>query len=385
MESKQTAQMVAWLDEERRKDKALIMKLEERVSAQTALMEDQARRMQTLEADLAVLRSTALSISLFDEAIARVRTELSAAIEQFERSSGDQELKRIHELIREGTSKALEDLRQEVVGRIERELQPRRAEEERLSRVGVELQNYADTLGKNMDEFQRSLTFLEEQRRQDSKRLSDVHSEEAELTKDVEGLQAKSELLEDLSRRNERTLTDVSGAVLEFKQQRQTAQEQESLAEKQREKLLGDTLRRIEENMTDFSKQFENWSEFARTMKKQVQDFERIADRVERRLNEVSEMQRLSEERFRHEWDDFQQDDQKRFRQFTLTNEEAWRESNRFTKTITEDVARLLETASSLSEHVTNMTATQRETIDTVVAALQALRDQAEVQTKAAR
>ena len=32
METKQTSQMVTWLDEERRKDKALISKLEERIA-----------------------------------------------------------------------------------------------------------------------------------------------------------------------------------------------------------------------------------------------------------------------------------------------------------------------------------------------------------------
>jgi hypothetical protein len=385
MESKQTAQMVAWLDEERRKDKSLIVKLEERVSGQTALIEDQARRMQTLESDLSVLRSTALSINLFDEAITRLRTELASAIDKFESGNDDKELKRIHEMIRESTAAALDDLRKELLSRIDRELQPRRAEEERLSRIALELQNYADNLGKSMDESQRSLSFLEEQRRQESKRLSDVHSEQAEIGKHVESLKAKSELLEDLSRRNERTLVDLSAVVLELKEQKQAAQEQESLAEKQREKLLGDTLRRIETNMADFATQFAGWSEYGRTMKKQIQDFERLADRTERQINEASEMQRLSEERFRHEWEDFQQDDQKRFRQFTLTNEESWRENNKLTKTMTEDLARLIEATSGASEEIAQIRTTLKDTIDAMLGALQNLRDQGQPQPKATR
>jgi chromosome segregation ATPase len=383
MESKQSTQMVAWLDEERRKDKALIVKLEERVSTQNALVEDMSRRMQGLETDLASLRSMAISTSLFDESITRIRTELSAAIDQLERKSGDTEMKRIRDLIRDGTSKALEDLRQEVLTRIERELQPRRAEEERLSRVALELQNYADTLGKSMDESQRSLTYLEEQRRQDSKRLSDIHSEASESSKHLEGVQAKSELLEDLSRRNERGLAELAATVTEMQQQKQVSQEQDALAQQEREKLLGDTLRRIEETMTDYSKQFEGWSEYARTMKKQVQEFERTADRVERRFNEVAEMQRLSEERFRHEWDDFQQDDQKRFRQFTLTNEEAWRENNRLTKTIVEDIAQVTETTTSLVEQFTSHSSAQTDTIASLIASLQNLIGQTDGQPRA--
>jgi chromosome segregation ATPase len=382
MEPTQTTQMVSWLDEERRKDKALIVRLEERVAAQAALLEDLARRVQGQESDLGSVRSTAMTIGLFDESISRIRNELSSAITQFEGKSADIELKRIHDLIREGTNKAIEDVRQEVLARIEREQQPRRAEEERLSRVALELQNYADSLGKNMDEFQRSLTYLEEQRRQDSKRLTDVHSGSTESGKRIEGLQAKSELLEELARRNERSLTELSATILEMQQQRQTNQEQETITHQQREKLLSDTLKRIEDSMASYTKQHENWAETSRTMKKNIQEFERIAERVERRFNEVSEMQRLSEERFRHEWDDFQQDDQKRFRQFTLTNEEAWRENSRLTKTMVEDIARLNEITSSLVEQVATQSTAQKDIVDNLISSLQGLTVQANGQLK---
>lgn len=382
MESKQTTQMVSWLDEERRKDKALIVRLEERVSAQAALLEDLARRLQGQESDLQGVRATALNINMFDESISRIRNELAAVADQFERKSSDTDLKRVHDLIREGTNKAIEDVRQEVLARIEREQQPRRAEEERLSRVALELQNYADSLGKNMDEFQRSLTYLEEQRRQDSKRLTDVHSGTTEYAKRIEGLQAKSELLEELARRNERTLTEMSATIVEMQQQRQTSQEQDTIVQAQRERLLSDTLHRIEENMADYAKQFEQWAESARNMKKSVQEFERIADRVERRFNEVAEMQRLSEERFRHEWDDFQQDDQKRFRQFTLTNEEAWRENNRLTKTMVEDIAKLNEVTNTLAEQVASLGTMQKEMVDSVLASFQGLSGQANGQPR---
>jgi hypothetical protein len=70
---------------------------------------------------------------------------------------------------------------------------------------------------------------------------------------------------------------------------------------------------------------FETWAEAYREMKKIIDDFERIGDRLERRINEVAEMQRLSEERFRQEWNDWTSDDQKRWKQFTLSNDEVWR------------------------------------------------------------
>ncbi len=85
---------------------------------------------------------------------------------------------------------------------------------------------------------------------------------------------------------------------------------------------------------------FEVWAETYRQMKKIVDDFERIGDRLERRINEVAEMQRLSEERFRQEWNDWTSDDQKRWKQFTISNDEVWRnhdkEFDRFVQRMSE-------------------------------------------------
>jgi hypothetical protein len=92
--------------------------------------------------------------------------------------------------------------------------------------------------------------------------------------------------------------------------------------------------------MKRYAERFESWAEAYRDMKKIIDDFERIGDRLERRINEVAEMQRLSEDRFRQEWNDWRADDQKRWKQFTLSNDEVWRqhdrEFERFVKRIAE-------------------------------------------------
>ena len=50
-----------------------------------------------------------------------------------------------------------------------------------------------------------------------------------------------------------------------------------------------------------------------------------ILNALERRINEVAEMQRLSEQRFREEWNQWRDDDQKRWKQLTLSSDEVWR------------------------------------------------------------
>ena len=383
MEAKQTAQMVAWLDEERRKDKALITKLEERTATQSTLIDDQARRIQTLEGELAAWRSKALTSALFDETIARLRTELIAYIEQSSerRPNNDQDFKRMLDVERESTSKALEAIRQEIQSRIEQATEPRRAEEERLSRVAVELQTYADNLSRGLEEFERSLAYLEEQRRHDSRRVSDMNSEMIEFSKRLEGITPKIELLEELSRRNERALGEVPGALLEIKQQQQEWSEQEASSIQQRDRAVTDMLRRFEsfaEDMDGYGKQVDTWMQTHRQIKKQIEDFDRLADRVDRRLNEVAEVQRLAEDRFRHDWEGFLQDDQKRWRQFTLTNEEQWRISGKGLDDLRSQIAKLAEQIEQIAGGLKQTTVNQHNLLRVLANDLQALRDEAE-------
>ena len=66
-----------------------------------------------------------------------------------------------------------------------------------------------------------------------------------------------------------------------------------------------------------------------------------LTQRVERRMNEITEMQRLSEERFRQEWVTFKADDQKRWTNYTLTQEEQRGETGRTLERIGERVTHL--------------------------------------------
>ena len=368
MEAQQTTKMITWLDEERRKDKTLISKLEERTISQAALLEEQARRIHELEGHINRVQSSITERTVYEEALDRLRTELVNQIEQqgTRREAGDQELRRARDQDRETIFKAHEEIRQEFNTRLEREMQPRRAEEERLSRVAQELQNYADNLSKGFEEFQRSLTFLEEQRRQDTRRISDTSSEIVEIAKRVDGQTTKVELLEELSRRNERGVSQLGTDIQGFKEERQTWVEQQALLAQEREQTMNEMLRKMSafsEEMENYAGQFTLYNDTHRSMKKQVEDFDRVADRVDRRLGEVAEMQRLSEERFRQEWESFLQEDQKRWRQFTLSNEEARREQDKAMEEMRNQQARTSDLMQRLTDSVDTLKSLQRESL----------------------
>ena len=61
---------------------------------------------------------------------------------------------------------------------------------------------------------------------------------------------------------------------------------------------------------------------FRTTIKRSQEAFEDLNVRIERRINEITEIQRLTEERFRQEWVTLKADDQKRWTNYSLTQDD---------------------------------------------------------------
>lgn len=70
------------------------------------------------------------------------------------------------------------------------------------------------------------------------------------------------------------------------------------------------------------------------------------------RINEITEIQRLSEERFRQEWVTFKADDQKRWTNYTLTLEEQRNEGQRLYERLSEKATQLEDAIQEIQDMV---------------------------------
>lgn len=332
MDVNQAARMIEWLDEERRRDKATIATLQERLAQQQDTIDALGKRLNSMESDQTVLRGEMSGPGRDSDTLDQLRKEMQQMIEAVEakRLTAEREAERRAELAREATARPVRDLTDKL-SKIERqttELPAINVEKDRLAGTVANLQQRVDDLFKRLEEPDRRLAFLEEQRRQDARRLSEVESELPEVRKQIDGFKPKLTLIEELSLRNERKIQEVSAGDRDRREQIQQFIDQQNLLEQQRDQQVKGLMERFGEQDSQMQhnlERFETWAEAYRDMKKIIDDFERIGDRLERRINEVAEMQRLSEERFRQEWNDWRSDDQKRWKQFTLSNDEVWR------------------------------------------------------------
>ena len=336
MDMTQAERMIEWLDEERRRDRTTIARLEERLAQQQEYNETLTRRLGGLENDQASMRTGFMPAGREMEMLAQVREEVHHEIDVIEtrRVTAEREAERRLEVNRETIVRPV----REIVERVEAlevmvsELPGARVERDRFATALAGLQQRLDDMAKKIEEPDRRLVFLEEQRRQDLRRLAELQSDLPDVQKQVDALRPKIELIEELALRNEKRVLDVQNLEQERRGELQEFIDQQTLLVQQRDMKIEEVMRDVgqyDEMMRRNLERFEQWTEAYRQMRQIIDDFSRMGERLERRISEVSEMQRLSEDRFRTEWNAWNADDQKRWRSFNLNNDDTWRTHER--------------------------------------------------------
>jgi chromosome segregation ATPase len=140
----------------------------------------------------------------------------------------------------------------------------------------------------------------------------------------------------DLVTANLRKLEGRLGETLAQDSERQEAQdafiENQALRQVEFERTWKEwqsKIEKIDRQSSDVEKQFQSLDSTHSEVKRTIGSIEELQSRIERRINEITEVQRLAEERFRQEWVTFKADDQKRWTNYTLTQEEQRTELSR--------------------------------------------------------
>jgi len=368
MDINQAARMIEWLDEERRRDKSTIATMQERLAQQQDTIEKLQNRVNGVESDQTVMKNQFVPNSRESDIMEQLRKEMRQMLETSEskRLNAEREAERRANLERQTLSRPVQELADKVT-KIERattEVPALHIERDRLMTTVAGLQQRIDDLYKKLEEPDRRLAFMEEQRRQDVRRLSELETNMPEVQKQIDGIRPKLTLIEDLALRNERRVQEVQNGDRERREQMQQFIDQQTLIMQQRDQEVKDLVKRFGEHDDTMQKnieRFETWSETYRNMKQIIEDFQRIGDRLERRINEVAEMQRLSEERFRQEWNDWRTTDQKRWKQFTLSNDEVWRNHDKDFERYVTHVEELHEAIQPLKDSIDRIWKLERQ------------------------
>lgn len=343
MDLAQLAQMVNWLDEEHRRDRAEIARLQQRIEAQSADIIEQARRIQELEGRLAATQAHLTRFTQIEQAIQNAKTELVGLVERGDegRVQAQRELERARLSDREMLSREISEVRRELprISRLEEAIEIRSVEDERLSELIMGVRNQIGGLAKELEERTRQIPFLAEQRTSDTKRIAQLQQETVELFKRTEATAGRLPILEEGIRKAMAEVEKYPPILDNMRDQQVQFMEKIRATVVDREQVLTRWKETIEEQKNIVSQAYERVQSFAQQIdisRRAVQEMQEFKDMILREQAQVQELQRLAEERTRREMDEFREDYEKRRRKAELRQEHLWSEQDKLNREVTE-------------------------------------------------
>jgi chromosome segregation ATPase len=329
MDFEQIVKRLQWLDEEHRKDKAAIIELEERIAAYEGNLDTVAKQVKPLEKQITDLTPNSARIDQFEDIVANQRKEMKTSLGELEKKyqKREQELITQHQKDLEPFHKEIEKLKTALkeFAPIKRELKSRATAENRLQQEINELKPPINDAKRTAEDSIRTQRIFEENRKQDIKRSADLQGELAALRKRIDEARTKVDSGTDSVRHLENRFKDLLVSETERKAAQAEFIEKQSVAHLDRERVY----KEWNESYTDFQKQIDKLDtetleleETLRSAKRAQETYNELNTKLERRINEVTEMQRLAEDRLRQEWVTFKADDQKRWIGYTLSQDE---------------------------------------------------------------
>jgi chromosome segregation ATPase len=335
MEFEQIIKRLDWLDEEHRKDKSTLEALTQREINLEGDLKAANKKIKELNTQLSHLSTAPARIEQLDNALTLQRTEIVNYIDELDKKHTEQqpEIDKHYQIQFESIRKSVVDMRKikEPIAEIKREIKARADEETQRNKLSAEWEARMQTMVKTVEDIQHSQKATEEPRRQDSKRLADLQGELSAARKRLDESREKIDLFADSIRRIETRLNEILTNEAERRQAQTNFIESQALLQVERERAWKEwelQLNNLRKQSETLDRNLQDWEVTQRTVKRTQEKYDEIVQKFERRINEITEMQRLVEDRFRQEWVTFKADDQKRWTSFTLSQDETHKETN---------------------------------------------------------
>ncbi len=329
MEFEQIVKRLEWLDDEHRKDKAALSVLSERITSVDNEIKPLSKQIKDLSKKVVEIEPVNARLSQYDDLLSKERAAMNKALDVLEKKHQRREKDMLtrYQAGLEEINKSLPKLDQSKdIPELKKLIKQRMDEYIKLNLAIADIKPIIDDATRKSEDVATSFKVLEENRRQDIKRVADLQGEITSIRKRVDEFRQITELRNDSIRNIENRFTELIVSETERKKAQAAFIEQQSLAQIDREKLYKDWLEKVEtfkKHTETLDSQTQTLDESIRAAKRAQESYIDVNQKLERRINEITEMQRLGEERLRQEWVSFKAEDQKRWTGYSLSSEEA--------------------------------------------------------------
>jgi chromosome segregation ATPase len=358
----QIVKQVDWLDDERRKDQTRISSIEEQVLSVDGNLTSINSKLKDQSGEINRLGTLISRMDSYDEDLFQLRLEIKGSFDELKKQLTQREeaaqKERQSEIRELGLTIAEIRGEMEVVQELKRSMSARIEEENRLGRSIDEVRARMETVNRSQEEYTRTVKLLNDGRRQDAKRLTDLHGEVSAIRKRSDDQHGRVELNTANQKKIESRLSEFSVLETERREEMDKFMENQALKDVERERTWKEWQSRfgiIENQTAELGNQLELMSTTLRDIQHTRKTVEDLSQKIERRISEFTEVQRLAEERFRQEWVTFKADDQKRWTNYTLTVDEQHKETLRQFDKVAERVTHIEDELQELQDLTAQM------------------------------
>jgi chromosome segregation ATPase len=336
MDIEQLHKRIQWVEEDRRKEKDAIALLENKIVSLEGSISASSQQSKSLSSEITRLSTIITRMDQYDQALTKTRLESKQAVDELDKAiklriDESEKVQRVHIKSLDGTYADLQK-QMEVIPKLDKNIQARVDIEIAIRRTLDELREKIDAVRIEEEEYTRTIRLLEDGRRQDAKRIVDLQGEVNALRKRMDDQRGQTELINTNLRKVDTRLNELITVEDERRDAMSTFLNKQAVTQVERDRSWKEWQTRfdtIEKQAEDIESQLVSLDTTHREVKRIQGNLEELTQRVERRISEITEIQRLSEDRFRQEWVTFKADDQKRWTNYTLTQEEQRNESSR--------------------------------------------------------
>ena len=338
MELTQATQMLQWLEEERRKDKALIATLEEQARGQGEQLSQLMAQVQDLQAKMAGVQSLISQAADFEQTVANYKTEMVLLLDQREDAwkKEQAEADRLRKIEQAALADELSrlDKGMQTLNRLEEDVKARQAEDQRLNTAIQQMEADIKDLGSRSDDRVQAVTYLEEQRRADNRRIAELEQDTTELRKRTEAQAAKLLLIEETVGKHKAHFDKSLEQLKDFQSVIDEVRASEFRRDQAAKKYV-DQSEEVKQEMEEWRSQTQRFIEQFQQNKRSLEKLEGFRGRLEKRQNEVAEMQRLAEDRAKRQWEEWQKARDKELKKRQLILDEQWQAQGKTNQDLT--------------------------------------------------
>lgn len=256
----------------------------------------------------------------FDSALTQVRVDFSKKISEL---NADQ--KKVESAIQKALKENLDEVEKITVSTkeiltnaLEKRMQAFFEEDSRLYKKVVEMQESKENSIKQEQSLQKMIATNSEETTRISRKIETFQVDFEIVKKKLEELSQKVIIMTDDLRKNEGRFNDLASSENQRKSDQKKFMDQQSLMQMDRDRTWKEWTLQFNEVIKKTNANLQDLTIQSRELNSAKDGFTEITQRFERRMNELTEMYRILEERLRQDWAVFKADEQKRWSNYSL-------------------------------------------------------------------